>query len=238
MVPWNDVMPIIRSGRETSRVELKEKLSLGNASEKATFAKDVAALANTPGGDSFIIVGVIDFRHRTPDMDIIDALKDFEVGNPDGFQIQMNDILANYTDPPVIIQYVQERDPEYNRLLGIIKISASTSRPHLISKSGSGIRRGEIWYRRESQNSPASREEVFEMCGDRWRREIENVFQSAREEISECEDYNTRLEFLAKDLAQRLYHKLAKAKRKDEISKRFESCELKRMLENWDWERW
>ncbi len=60
---WRRIRRYVETGRETPKVDLKLNLQLSGAGE-AEFVKDVTAIADTPGGDGYIIIGIQDSKDR------------------------------------------------------------------------------------------------------------------------------------------------------------------------------
>ncbi len=60
---WRRIRRYVETGRETPKIDLKLTQQLSGSGE-AEFVKDVTALANTPGGDGYIVIGVQDAKDR------------------------------------------------------------------------------------------------------------------------------------------------------------------------------
>ena len=60
---WRRIRRYVETGRESSKVDLKLTMQFSGAGQ-AEFVKDVTAIANTPGGDGYIIIGVQDVKDR------------------------------------------------------------------------------------------------------------------------------------------------------------------------------
>jgi hypothetical protein len=119
---------IISSG-EALKIDFKEIFELKNESQKKEFAKDVSAIANTPGERGFLIYGVTNNRKV--------------VGiSPSVFkEEQMQQIISSRCDPPII--FLAHKLKYLGHQVGILEIPHSTSRPHQYLPEGNFfIRRG------------------------------------------------------------------------------------------------
>ncbi len=167
----------------------------------------------------------------------------------------MNNILENWVDPLVVVQYYQQIPPGETFPIGIIQIPASSCRPHLISKGGENIRRNEIWIRRNGKISLASREEIFEICADRFKEKHEEIHRTYQDVLltlqekhgkelqrleKEYTEWTGQLEDLCQDLTQKLLSegKLSKEELKNQISRLFKFYDLEALLKKWNLERW
>lgn len=218
MVPWEILLPVIESGIETLEVELKEELTL----RSQDIIEDVVAMANT-GKRCFIVIGVINSRHRTPG----EIFKEFFVENPNDFQVSINQRLTSFLDPPVAVRYHQEK--LHHHPIGIIEIPVSEDRPHLVSS------KGVILIRSGGHKRPATQEEISKMYEKRYLARFAEIFAKEMEDVL---SRNNSLELLCKNLAQKLYHKLSRDKRREEILDRFKSFNLEELLQRWQWEEW
>jgi hypothetical protein len=164
--------PYIEAGDETPKVELKRSSwELGTARGKAEFAKDVSALANTSGGDGYLIVGVLDKKERqeqspgeSPDcLCGVPECSEDEIG---ALERQMNQALETYCDPPPSVGYQQLRHEPSGEWIGVVIIPQSSRRPHVIIRGGEGIQPQDIWVRRGEHDAAcfkANRTELEEM---------------------------------------------------------------------------
>lgn len=115
---------------------------------KAELAKDVTAIANTAGGDGYIIIGVKDVKDRSPKNP-----KDYVVGfaaqgGPDQFECTINSILSNFCDKAPEIKYDEILCPESGETIGVITIYRSINKPHTIIKASGDIEQHKAWIRR------------------------------------------------------------------------------------------
>ena len=119
----------IISSRETSKIDFKVTFELKNGPQKEELAKDVSAIANTPGGRGFLIYGVTDDR------------KVRGISRSAFKEEQMQQIISSRCDPSVkfpayILRYLGHH-------IGVIEIPHSISRPHQhLSQGNFFIRRG------------------------------------------------------------------------------------------------
>ena len=166
--------PRIEAGDETPKVELKRSLwNLSTGKGKAEFVKDVTALANTSGGDGYLVIGVLDKKER----------QDLPVEDPFAFvcgvshrsheqigvlERQMNQALETYSDPPPSVGYAQHL--QSGRWIGVVTVPCSSRRPHVIIRGGEEIKPQDIWVRRGEFDAAcfkASRAELEEMFAKR-----------------------------------------------------------------------
>ena len=111
VILWRRIQRHVKTGRESSKVDLKYTLQLSGKG-KAELAKDVTAIANTAGGDGYIIIGVKDVKDRSSKNP-----KDYVVGfaaqgGPDQFECTINSILSNFCDKAPEIKYDEILCPE------------------------------------------------------------------------------------------------------------------------------
>lgn len=79
---WRRIKRHVISGKETTKVDFKLTLDLSSKAAKTEFAKDVMAIANTPGGDGYLIVGIRDEKTlSTPSL--IERVTGFQSPNGD-----------------------------------------------------------------------------------------------------------------------------------------------------------
>ena len=123
---------------------------LSDNRQKRNFAKDVASLANTPrDSDGHIVLGVKKLNNGTFELQGLDK----EIDDAD-----LQSIAASLLDPCPHFVY----EPcEYNGvILGLITVSQDQLLPSVPKKtSDTGFAQGKIYFRRGSQNAPASVQE-------------------------------------------------------------------------------
>lgn len=167
--------PYIEAGDETRKVEFKRSLDLSENKEKAKFVKCVSALANTSGGDGYLIIGVSDRKEcykRLPG-----ASFEFLCGVPERSQReigvlerQMNQFLETYCSPPPSVGYEQVKHEPSGQWIGVVTVPCSSQRPHVIIRRGEGIQPQDIWVRRgehDAASFKASRTELEEMFAEK-----------------------------------------------------------------------
>jgi hypothetical protein len=162
---WRRIKRYVVSGRETPKVDLKLTLDLSDRANKAEFAKDVTAIANTPGGDGFIIIGIQDVKERQSN-DSRDYVPGFRAKNgPDDFHIQMVDALTQFCNRVPTIEYDEVEHPECGHSIGVVTIKRSTKRPHSIIRGSGDIEQHQIWIRRGTASYHATVDEIEDMMG-------------------------------------------------------------------------
>lgn len=161
---WQLLEPFVASGRETRKIDLKRQLDLSSKAEQGEFAKDVAAIANTPGGAGYIVIGVLDAKERPPSSAPEDYVVGWAVTDIDALQRSMNQALSNYCNPVPEITLHEVTHPGTGRSIGVVRIPRSYVRPHEIIREVERVRRG-IYIRRGADTYPANREELLEMGG-------------------------------------------------------------------------
>ena len=162
---WRRIRRYVVSGRETPKVDLKLTIDLSSKTDKAEFAKDVTAIANTPGGDGFIIIGVQDIKERDS-YDPTDYIPGFQPDDgPDAFHIQMVDSLTQFCNRVPTVEYDEVEHPECGRSIGVITIKRSTKRPHSLIRGSGDIEPHRIWIRRGTASYYASVDEIEDMTG-------------------------------------------------------------------------
>jgi hypothetical protein len=165
MTQWRRLARYIESGKETPKVDLKLSLDLSSRVQKAEFAKDITAIANTPGGDGYLIIGVKDIKDRVSE-DATDYVSGFDSGDPDQFHRQMVDALGMFCNRVPLVDYDQIVHPATGRTIGVVRIHRSFKKPHGITRSSGTIETGQIWIRRGTACYLASVEEIEDMVRD------------------------------------------------------------------------
>ena len=155
---WVTLQSFIESGEEDEKVEFKQMLSLDAKPERAEFAKDVCAIANTPGDEGYIVIGVVDARKRTGE-----SVVGFSCPDKDAFHRQIVEALTNYANPSPKVSFHMLTHPPTGKPIGVIVVAKSFARPHVIKKSSGEINENEIYIRRGSACTRANREELDEM---------------------------------------------------------------------------
>ena len=176
---WRRIRRYVVTGRETPKVDLKRTLDLSARAQRAEFVKDITAIANTPGGDGFLIIGVIDGSERTSDMP-----EEYVVGfqapqGPDAFHRQMVDALAQFCDRVPTIEYDEIEHPESGRHIGIVTVRRSSKRPHSFIRSSGEMKQHDVYIRRGTATYKATPEEIIEMSQVESRPPVTVVSLSA-----------------------------------------------------------
>jgi len=148
-VSKNWLKRVLRRG-ESSKVDFKIDLTLSTDQQKVEFAKDLSAMANTPGGKGYIIVGVDD------------------KGRPKGVDPRVNlseerlqQVARSRIDPPVKFS-VADLDFDSKKIV-LLEIPRSIVRPHQAKNTGT------FYIRRGKTTDIATTSEVIQMV----RRRIE-----------------------------------------------------------------
>ncbi len=160
---WNRLERWVLTGRESRKVELKQELPLDDRPSRARLAKIVTSIANTPGGEGYIVIGVLEGRHR----DDKNSLADIVVGVPyehDGYQRLIQQSLDEFTNPVPQVSYTEVLVPEVSRKIGVIIVERSRNRPHEVTRESGDVKPG-IYVRRGAEVFKARREELLFMAG-------------------------------------------------------------------------
>lgn len=139
---WEEVESLLTS-TEGPKLDFKWDYDLSTGPGKAEFAKDIAAIANTEGGLGRIIIGVAE--KDIPERYGIRSTPSFYERSQDETQRLMVQIISNYIEPPVPIEYREIRRPDTGQRLGIVKVLPSTQRPHFIARGGKELKRTKSW---------------------------------------------------------------------------------------------
>lgn len=145
---WRTLEPFITHGNEGRKVDLKLLIDLSKPNGRAEFAKDVSAMANTPGGRGYLVIGVLDKKDRTTS-DPADYIRGFR---PDMhiFEQQMFQALETYCRPVPEVTYEQVFHPAVpDRPVGVIIIPRMFDRPYRVVESSGKVTPG-CYFRRGS----------------------------------------------------------------------------------------
>lgn len=137
---WEILEHYIESGQEARKVDLKQAQSLSSPKRRTEFAKDVAAMANTSGGPGYLVIGVVDRKHRHSD-DPAEYVVGFRPADPEVFEQQMVQALENNCDPVPEARYDKICHPTTDREIGVVVIPRGYNRPYVV-KDQVFIRRG------------------------------------------------------------------------------------------------
>ncbi len=129
---------------EGAKLDFKRDMELLTSSQKKEFAKDVAAIANTPGGRGYIIFGIEDKNKNVVGVEYDKYMEE-----------KIQQIIAQRIDPPVAVrmEYVKYR----RKSIGVLTIFKSIQKPHQIRQNGA------FYIRRGSTTDVARRIEVASM---------------------------------------------------------------------------
>lgn len=165
----------IEAGDETPKIEFKCLLDLSKNKDKAEFAKDISALANTSGGDGYLVIGVLDKKEcqrQSPELSL-----DFLLGVPERspkdigeLERQMNQVLETYCSPSPSVGYEQLWCEQNAKWIGVVTVPRTSQRPHVIVRGGEGIQPQDIWVRRGERDAScfkANRAELEEMFAEK-----------------------------------------------------------------------
>ena len=158
---FSTLAPVIASGLETRKIDLKREIDLSDRPRAAKFAKTVSALANTPGGTAYLVIGVRDRKERSGD-DPRDYVVGFDPDQADDFQRQMQQALYNYLEPVPVVELRLIEHPVAGRTLGVVQIARSFNRPHRLKKASGEIEPG-VYLKRGAELSLANSDEVEAM---------------------------------------------------------------------------
>ncbi|ACA60320.1 CRISPR-associated protein Csx15 [Candidatus Desulforudis audaxviator] len=162
---WRRIKRYVDLGREAPKVELKQTLDLSTREKQAEFVKDVTAIANTPGGTGYVIIGVLDNTKCPRDRFLPENyVVGFSPSDPDELERQMIVALSNYCDPAPEIAFTQVLHPQTGRNIGVVTIARSAGRPHKFIRGSTGIERQDVFIRRGTATFKASPQEIIEMA--------------------------------------------------------------------------
>ncbi|CAB3389591.1 CRISPR-associated protein Csx15 [Kyrpidia spormannii] len=162
---WRRIRRYVEQGHETPKVDLKLTVDLSKRDGRAEFAKDVTAIANTPGGTGYLIIGVLDSAacprdHSTPE----DYVVGFTHPNADNFYIQMIEALNQFCKPVPDIEYHEVVHEPTRRNVGVVTIKHSNMQPHSFIRPGEGVQQHDVWIRRGTATFKATPEEIIKMA--------------------------------------------------------------------------
>lgn len=146
MINDKEIRRIIEEEEEGMTLDYKEELTIATVSGKAGFVKDIVSLANN-GQTAHIIIGVEDGTRKL-------------VGMKSSYKLEtLNQILMDKTDPPLRIEYKEERI--MGCLVGVIEVDGSNA-PYIISVHDryGGIDRGTVYVRNMNMNEGARRADL------------------------------------------------------------------------------
>jgi len=174
---WSEIAPLIERGEENEKVEFKTTVDLDDRGKRSEFARDIAAIANTEGGEGYLIVGVADARNRAPSQGPTcrdQGVVGFSCSDPDKFRRDVAEALSLYCDPPPKVEVRFGTHPATGKTLAAVVVARSFARPHVIRRGGAGVEQDETWVRRGPACARANRHEMEEMFGSRHRAIVLN----------------------------------------------------------------
>jgi hypothetical protein len=116
---------------EALKIDRKKMFEIKNDHQKKEFAKDVSAIANTPGPRGFLLYGITNDK------------KVEGISSSDFKEEQMQQIISSRCDPPV--KFLAYTLKHLGQDIGILEIPTSIARPHQYLPDGYFfIRRGTI----------------------------------------------------------------------------------------------
>lgn len=129
---------------EGPKLDFKEKIDIDTESGKKELAKDVIALANSPGGRGYLVIGIQDKTKRIVGLD--SRLYREET---------IQQIISLRSDPPLTlrVEYVETKDG----LVCILTVFRSMKKPHQMRQTGA------FYLRRGSTTDIATRDEIAAM---------------------------------------------------------------------------
>src|SRR5581483_1061044 len=158
----SDLYPVlesaITSGNETRKIDLKREVDLSDKPHAAKFAKIISALANTPGGTAYIVIGVKDRKERESD-DPREYIVGFDVEQADDFQRMLQQALTNYLEPIPTVDVHLVEHPIARRTLGVVRIARSFNRPHRLKKASGEVEPG-VYLKRGAETHLAQQNEI------------------------------------------------------------------------------
>lgn len=160
---WRRIRRYVETGHETPKVDLKLTLELSGTGE-AEFVKDVTAIANTPGGDGYIVIGAKDAKDRHSS-DPYDYIIGFSApSNRDQFERTAIQILTKFCDRVPIIEYDELLHPNCGKPMGVVTIRRSHKKPHALIRASTGIQQHQVWIRRGTASYTATPQEIIAMA--------------------------------------------------------------------------
>jgi hypothetical protein len=159
---WRDTEVWIRKGIEGAKIEMKSECNLGDKQGKAKFAKSIAAIANSPGGRGYLIIGVQDKRERTGEdfNEIVIGLNQ----DHDSFQRLIQQALYEFLNPVPTILYEELLVPDTEKRIGVVIVERSRNKPHEMIRESGNVQRG-MYIRRGAETFHASAAELKIMLG-------------------------------------------------------------------------
>lgn len=149
---WDILKHYIETGQEVRKVDLKQTLDLSSKKKRTELAKDIAAMANTGGGSGYLIIGVLDQKHRKGNGLLDDYVVGFTPDKIDVFEQQIVQALEYNCNPVPEVRYEEINHPVTPKKIGVIVIPRSFKRPYIVN--------GDIFIRRGTHTFRASEDEI------------------------------------------------------------------------------
>lgn len=143
---------------ETTNTDFKRELHLASKDDKAEFLRDVLALANTQvTGDRYLVTGFDPESHAFT-----------TTADPSVTQDRIEDVLNEYTEPPVTVKYVTFTWTDGSGEVGVLEVKRDRSKvPYRVRRPLRGaknaIHAGEVFVRHGSHIAVASTEEFTDL---------------------------------------------------------------------------
>jgi hypothetical protein len=159
---WRRIRRYVETGRETPKVDLKLTLELSGKGE-AEFVKDVTAIANTTGGEGYLIIGVRDAKDRKSNNP-----SDYVIGfspphGSDQFERTAVSLLTKFCSSVPTIEYHEVIHPDCNQTIGVVTIRRSHQKPHALIRASGEIEQHQVWIRRGTASYVATPAEIIAM---------------------------------------------------------------------------
>ena len=150
----NELFESLLQSGEIRKTDFKrDQYRLDSEYFKSKFVKDILCMANAPGDDGYIVLGVKSERGKPGEVVGISDHRD---------SAELAEIVNGVVEAPIQFEYHAIKYK--GRECAIIHIPSSIGRPHW-SKRDFGILKKHVFYtRRASGNTEASIEEIRQMC--------------------------------------------------------------------------
>jgi len=159
---WSKLGEFVKAGQEQRKIDFKQQIDLSTSKDRAKFAKDVLAMANTPGGPGYLIIGVMDRRYRTCD-NPLEYVPGFRPVKQEAFEQQMIQALDHYCNPVPEVEYKEMMHPAIERPIGVVVIPRAYRRPYRARIDNYKLNKGEVYIRRGSHTLLATKDEIETM---------------------------------------------------------------------------
>jgi Putative DNA-binding domain len=159
---WRRIRRHVETGRETPKVDLKLTLQLSGKGE-SEFVKDVTAIANTTGGEGYLIIGVQDIKDRKSNDPSGYVIGFSTPSGSDQFERTAIAILTKFCSNVPTIQYDELTHPDCDKTIGVVTIRRSSQKPHSLIRASGEIKQHEVWIRRGTASYVATPAEIVAM---------------------------------------------------------------------------